>query len=88
MARQAPPATTGGNDPVGGPHNLPSPLSIKQFAERQIGLEKKLSGQIPATAKVAKVAKGQYVQLAFEGEDQIFTFLGQFGPNPGDPQPR
>ena len=39
-----------------------------------------------ATAKgknqVVKVAKGQYVELAFEGEDQILTFLGQFGNTP------
>ena len=29
--------------------------------------------------KVVKVAKGQYVELAFEGEDQILTLLGEFG---------
>jgi len=28
------------------------------------------------------VAKGQFVELAFEGEDQILTFLGEFGPTP------
>ena len=36
-------------------------------------------GQIPQGAKVGKVAKGQYVQLTREGEDSIFTVLGQFG---------
>ena len=42
------------------------------------------------------MAKGQFVELAFEGEDQILTFLGEFGDGPaptptarlGDHQPR
>ena len=33
--------------------------------------------------KVVKVAPGQFVELAFEGEDQILTLLGEFGD--GDP---
>ena len=39
----------------------------------------KLAGKIPAGAKVGKVAKGQYVELAREGEDTIWTVLGEFG---------
>src|SRR5262245_18585133 len=66
---------------VAGPHYLPSPESVKAVAARQIGLEKKLSGQLPAGAKVAKLAKGQYVELERTGEDSIWTLLVEFGPN-------
>ena len=38
-----------------------------------------VQGKIPRDAKVGKVAKGQYVELAREGEDSIFTIIGQFG---------
>ena len=43
-----------------------------------------LKGQATPTGpdQKVKVAKGQYVQLAFEGEDQILTLLGQFGDDP------
>jgi immune inhibitor A len=57
--------------------DLPSALGLKQRALRQQGLQAKASGQ--NVGKVYKAAKGQYVQLDFEGEDQIFTLLGEFG---------
>jgi immune inhibitor A len=61
--------------------NLHSPLADKQAALKATARQKVLNGQ--ATAKganqVVKVGKGQYVQLAFKGEDQIFTLLGEFG---------
>jgi immune inhibitor A len=72
----APPSDSG---PKAGPHDLPSPLSDKQRALRAKALEMQLTGKIPKGAKVGQVAKGQYVQLAREGEDSIWTVLGEFG---------
>ena len=59
--------------------NLEHPLGKKQDALRQRGLEAKLAGKVAPDAKVAKIAKGQYVELAREGEDSIWTVLGEFG---------
>ena len=66
-------------------HNLTSPLQEKQAALKQAAFEAVLSGQATPSGKnqVVKVAKGQFVELAFEGEDQILTLLGEFGA--GDP---
>ena len=62
--------------------NLPGKLAKKQ-AETQAGCpgHKVLKGEAKAVGKnqVVKVAKGQFVELAFEGEDQILTLLGEFG---------
>lgn len=44
---------------------------------RQKGLQAKLQGKAPG--KVHQVAKGQYVELEREGEDLIWTVLGEFG---------
>ena len=61
--------------------NLPGALAKKQSALKEKARDMVLKGQ--ATPKganqVVKVGKGQYVELAFEGEDQIFTLLGEFG---------
>ena len=62
-----------------GTDSLPNPLADKQEALRLKAFEMQAKGQIPQGAKVGKVAKGQYVQLTREGEDSIFTVLGQFG---------
>jgi len=65
-----------------GKDNLPGVLAQKQTALKQKALEKVAKGQAKATGtnKVVQVAKGQFVELAQTGEDQIFTLLGQFGP--------
>lgn len=57
------------------------PLGKKQMQLRQQGLHKVLKGQSQAQGpnKVVQVAKGQYVELARQGEDKIFTVLAQFG---------
>lgn len=73
------PAAPGEKGPKAGPHDLPSPLSDKQRALRAKALQMQLTGKLPKGAKVGKVAKGQYVQLAREGEDSIWTVLGEFG---------
>jgi immune inhibitor A len=76
--------------------NLPNPLAEKQADLKVKAQEMVLTGKTKPKGdnKVVKVAKGQYVQLAFQGEDQILTLLGQFGDqiNPredlgGDPGP-
>ena len=61
--------------------NLDHPLGTKQAELRAKGLEMKLTGKLPKSTKVAKVAKGQFAELAREGEDSIWTVLGEFGPN-------
>ena len=64
---------------VTGTDNLSHPLGEKQQALRQAALEKVAKGEIPKGTKVGQVAKGQYVELAREGEDSILTVLGEFG---------
>ncbi len=64
-----------------GSDNLPGKLAQKQAALKQVALEKVAKGQAKATGtnQVVQVAKGQFVELAQTGEDQILTFLGEFG---------
>jgi immune inhibitor A len=66
-----------------GKDNLPGALAQKQAKLKEKAREMVWKGQAKAVGKnkVVKVAKGQYVELAFEGEDQILTLLGQFGSN-------
>jgi immune inhibitor A len=60
--------------------NRHDPLTDKQLELRNQVLENALSGKLNGKAygKVAEVARGQYVQLAREGEGQIWTVLGEF----------
>jgi immune inhibitor A len=90
IALAAQPATKG-NDHARG-DNFPGKLARKQIGLRQQGLDMVLKGQAKATGanQVVEVGKGQFVELAQTGEDQILTFLGEFGPlqandHPGHP---
>jgi immune inhibitor A len=65
-----------------GTDSFESPMGQKRNALRQTALQQQVAGVIPANAKVAKVAKGQYVELGREGEDQIWTVLSEFGTAP------
>ena len=65
--------------------NLSDPLSAKQLALRETALQKKLDGK--KFGKVAEVAKGQYVELAREGEGAIWTVLGEFADLPHNTLP-
>ena len=56
--------------------NLPDPLSTQQAQLKKIALEAKLNGK--AAGRVHEVAKGQYVELAREGEGALWTVLGEF----------
>ncbi|MCW2636025.1 MAG: ina [Blastococcus sp.] len=62
-------------------HDLSSPLSDKQRDLRTEGIQQVVSGK--ATPKganrVVEVSKGQYVELAQEESDAIWTVLGEFG---------
>ena len=71
-------APSGSNDPgtVIKQDNIPSPKSEEQAALREMGLEAKLLGK--THGKTHEVAKGQFVELAREGEDSIWTVLGEF----------
>lgn len=57
--------------------NPSHPLGDAQAVLKQKGIEAKINGK--ATGKVHEVARGQYVELAREGEDSIWTVLGEFG---------
>ncbi|HYI22558.1 MAG TPA: immune inhibitor A domain-containing protein [Candidatus Limnocylindrales bacterium] len=68
---------------------LPGRLAQDRTARKAEALSDVLSGQASAKGKnkVVKVAPGQFVELAFEGEDQILTLLGEFGPLPNNAHP-
>src|SRR5262249_54503791 len=57
--------------------DIKNKLRDKQDALRGQGLQMKLAGKV--SGKIARVAKGQYVELAREGEDTIWTVLAEFG---------
>ena len=61
--------------------DLPNPLADKQAAHRARAQEMTLQGQATPSGKnrVVRVGKSQYVELARESEDSIFTVLGEFG---------
>ncbi len=56
--------------------NLPDPLTTRQLGLKQQALEAKLNGK--AYGKTQEVARGQYVELAREGEGALWTVLGEF----------
>ena len=56
------------------------PLTSEQLALREKGLEALLNGK--AYGKTHEVARGQYVELEREGEDPVWTVLGEFGDFP------
>ena len=68
----------GDNEPgtVVKPDNIPSPKSEEQAALKAMALEAKLLGK--TSGKTHEVAKGQFVELEREGEDSIWTVLGEF----------
>jgi immune inhibitor A len=65
--------------------NFPGKLAQKQAVLKQKAIDMVLAGKAQAKGanKVVEVAKGQFVELAFEGEDQILTLLGEFGDEVG-----
>jgi immune inhibitor A len=61
--------------------NIEDRLSKKQSDRRKQALAKLLKGEAVGQGanKVVQVAKGQFVELARQGEDNIFTIVAQFG---------
>ena len=57
--------------------NPSHPLGDAQKALQAKGFEAKLNGKV--TGPVAEVAHGQFVELERQGEDSIWTVLGEFG---------
>src|SRR3954462_7995759 len=81
------PATATAAPPANAPDNAParvddlsSPLSDKQRELRASAQQKVVTGEATPTGsnKVVKVANGQYVEMAQEGSDAIWTVLGEF----------
>jgi len=79
-AALASPVASGGvgDDPtfVQPEDNRPDPLTTHQQELKKQALQAKLNGK--AKGKVHEVARGQYVELAREGEGAIWTVLGEF----------
>jgi immune inhibitor A len=63
-------------NPAAHEDNKPDPLTTKQLALKEQALEAKLNGK--AYGKTHEVARGQYVELAREGEGEVWTVLGEF----------
>jgi immune inhibitor A len=66
---------------------LMNPLLEKQLALKEVALQAKLEGR--TEGKVYEVSKDLYVELEREGEDLIWTTLGEFAdfPNNNIPEP-
>jgi len=78
-AGAAPLASEGINgEPEGAPRqdNKPDPLTTERLERRAQALEAKLEGK--AHGRTHEVARGQYVELAREGEGALWTVLGEF----------
>ena len=77
----AAPPRGNGHDNAGKGDNLPGKLAQRQLKLKQKALDMVLKGEAKPKGpnKVVEVAKGQFVELALEGTDQILTLLGEFG---------
>jgi immune inhibitor A len=60
--------------------NKPDPLSTRQAELKEMAMDAKLNGK--AYGKTYEVARGQYVELAREGEGALWTVLGEFADFP------
>ncbi len=78
-ASAAPPSKPKAEKAKNGNHNLLNPMARKQQELKQSALEQKLKGKLAKDAKVAKLGKGQYVDLANEGTDRVFVVIAEFG---------
>jgi len=82
-AVSAAPAASGGiNEPGYAPRedNLPDPLTTRQLELKEQALEAVLNGK--AYGRTHEVARGQYVELAREGEGAVWTVMGEFSDFP------
>lgn len=79
MAAAAPPSGDGDLPPQAN-DDRPDPLTTRQRDMKAKALEARLNGK--AYGRTAEVARGQYVELARQGEDPIWTVLGEFADYP------
>lgn len=56
------------------------PLTQAQYDAKQVAVDAQLNGK--AFGKTHEVARGQYVELARDGEDPVWTVLGEFADFP------
>ena len=63
--------------PRHGSHDFPGPLAARQRELRTRSLEASLRGK--SKGPTHEFARGQYVELARQGEDTIWTVLAEFG---------
>ena len=75
-AGAAPAAASADPNSAGKQDNLPHPKGEEQAELRAAALESKLLGK--TSGNTHEVARGQFVELAREGEDSIWTVLGEF----------
>ena len=61
---------------IGRSDNYPDPATTEQLELREQALQAKLHGK--AHGRTHQVARGQYVELAREGEGAVWTVLGEF----------
>jgi len=55
------------------------PLTAQQRELQSKALQAQALGKVAEDAKVHEVAKGQFVELARQGEDPVWTVIGEFG---------
>lgn len=81
MAPAAPAPGTASLNDRGGSHVPPHPLEIanKKAAQKRAVLQKQLATNQPASGNVARVGKGQFVELQREKTDPVFVILVEFG---------
>ena len=80
-AQSAPPTDGVSSKVKGGSDNPEHPLKIAKTkaAQKKEALERRLKGDKSFQGKVAKVGKGQYVELQREATDPVFVMLVEFG---------
>ncbi|MGB5431407.1 MAG: peptidase M6, partial [Acidimicrobiia bacterium] len=62
--------------------NRTDPLTEEQTELKAKAMDSVLNGKAKTDGKTLEVAKGQFVELAREGEDPVWTVLGEFGDFP------
>jgi len=87
MAGAGPLTSSGIDDPQPAPRqdNKQDPLTTERLELRAQALEAKLEGK--AHGRTHEVARGQYVELAREGEGALWTVLGEFSDFPHNSMP-